>query len=68
MRFKIANNDFSKLITGIDVIRINNGEDLQDALESAYSNEGINNTTFVDQIKEQINIITGKRKNQMARK
>ena len=49
LRFKIANNDFSfpKLITGIDVIRINNGEDLQDALESAYSNEGINNTTIL---------------------
>ena len=49
LRFKIANNDFSfpKLITGIDVVRINNGEDLQDALESAYSNEGINNTTIL---------------------
>ena len=49
LRLKIANNDFSfpKLITGIDVIRINNGEDLQDALETAYSNEGINNTAIL---------------------
>jgi len=49
LREKIAENDYSypKLLTNIDVIRINTGEDLQEALENAYNNEGINNTAIL---------------------
>ena len=49
LREKIANTDYSypKLMTNKEVVRLNTGEDLQDALEKAYSNEGINNTTIL---------------------
>tara|TARA_X000000368_G_C23053606_1_gene722729 strand:+ start:138 stop:1541 length:1404 start_codon:yes stop_codon:yes gene_type:complete len=49
LRNKIANADYSypKLMTNSEVIRLNTGEDLQDALEKAYSNEGINSTTIL---------------------
>ena len=49
LREKIAENNYSypKLLTNIDVIRINTGEDLQEALENAYNNEGINNTAIL---------------------
>ena len=49
LRNKIANTDYSypKLTTNTEVIRLNTGEDLQEALETAYSNEGINNTTIL---------------------
>jgi exodeoxyribonuclease-5 len=49
LRNKIANADYSypKLATNTEVIRLNTGEDLQDALETAYSNEGVNNTTIL---------------------
>ena len=39
-----------------EVIRINNGEDLQDALESAYNNEGVNNTTVLCRSNKRANI------------
>ena len=49
LREKIADNDYSypKFLTNTEVVRINTGEDLQEALENAYSNEGINNTTIL---------------------
>ena len=49
LRQKIANTDYSypKLTTNKEVLRINNGDDLQEALEKAYINEGINNTTIL---------------------
>jgi ATP-dependent exoDNAse (exonuclease V) alpha subunit len=49
LRNKIANDDYSypKLTTNAEVVRLNTGEDLQDALETAYSNEGINSTTIL---------------------
>ena len=49
IRQKIANTDYSypKLTTNKEVVRLNTGEDLQEALEKAYSNEGINNTTIL---------------------
>ena len=49
LRNKIAKEDYSfpKLATNNEVIRLNSGEDLQDALETAYSNEGVNNTTIL---------------------
>ncbi|MDG1283123.1 MAG: AAA family ATPase, partial [Flavobacteriales bacterium] len=49
IREKIAKEDytFPSIITNSEVIRINTGEDLQDALESAYSNNGINNTSVI---------------------
>ncbi len=49
LRNKIANADYSypKLATNTEVIRLNTGEDLQDALETAYSNEGVNSTTIL---------------------
>ena len=49
LREKIADHDYSypKFLTNTEVIRINTGEDLQEALENAYSNEGINNTAIL---------------------
>jgi exodeoxyribonuclease-5 len=49
LRQRIANTDYSypKLKTNTEVIRLNTGEELQEALEKAYSNEGINNTTIL---------------------
>ena len=49
LRKKISDDDYSypKFLTNSEVIRINTGEDLQEALENAYSNEGINNTTIL---------------------
>ena len=49
LREKIADNDYSypKFLTNSEVVRINTGEDLQEALENAYSAEGINNTTIL---------------------
>ena len=58
IRTQITNTDYSypKLVTNSEVIRINNGEDLQDALESAYSNEGINSTTVLCRSNKRANI------------
>lgn len=49
IRQKIATIDYSypKLKTNTEVICLNTGEELQDALETAYNNEGINNTTIL---------------------
>ena len=49
LRKKISDKDYSypKFLTSSEVIRINTGEDLQEALENAYSNDGINNTVIL---------------------
>ena len=49
IRKKISVNDYShpKFLTNSEVVKINTGEDLQEALECAYSNEGLNNTTIL---------------------
>ena len=58
LRNKIAKKDYSfpKLATNNEVIRLNSGEDLQDALETAYSNEGINNTTVLCRSNKRANL------------
>ncbi len=58
LRNKIAKEDFSypKLKTNAEVIRLKTGEDLQDALESAYSNEGVNNTTVLCRSNKRANL------------
>ena len=49
LRNKIAIGDYSypQLATNTEVVRLNTGEDLQDALESTYSNDGVNSTTVL---------------------
>ena len=49
LRKKISDKDYSypKFLTSSEVIRINTGEDLQEALENAYGNDGINNTVIL---------------------
>ena len=49
IRKKISVNDHyhPKFLTNSEVVQINTGEDLQEALECAYSNEGVNNTTIL---------------------
>ena len=49
LREKISDKDYSypKFLTSSEFIRINTGEDLQEALENAYGNEGINNTVIL---------------------
>jgi len=58
IREKIAKEDytFPSIITNNEVIRINTGEDLQDALESAYSNNGINNTSVICRSNKRANL------------
>ena len=58
LRSKITNNDFSfpKLITDKDVIRIRNGEDLQDAIENAYSESGMEKTTIICRSNKKANL------------
>ncbi|MDG1933464.1 MAG: AAA family ATPase [Flavobacteriales bacterium] len=58
IREKIAKKDytFPSIITNNEVIRINTGEDLQDALESAYSNNGINNTSVICRSNKRANL------------
>ena len=58
LRDKITNTDYSypKLITNTEVIRINTGEDLQEALETTYNNEGINNTTILCRSNKRANL------------
>jgi len=58
LRNRIATADFScpKLATNSEVIRLNTGEDLQDALETAYSNEGVNNTTVLCRSNKRANL------------
>ena len=49
IRKKISVNDYShpKFLTNSEVVKINTGEDLQEALECSYYNEGVNNTTIL---------------------
>ena len=47
---------FPKFSTNTEVIRLNTGEDLQDALESAYSNEGVNSTTVLCRSNKRANL------------
>ena len=58
IREKIAKEDytFPSIITNNEVIRINTGEDLQDALESAYSNNGINDTSVICRSNKRANL------------
>jgi len=58
LRNRIATADYSypKLATNSEVIRLNTGEDLQDALETAYSNEGVNNTTVLCRSNKRANL------------
>ena len=58
LRNKIAEEDFSypKLKTNAEVVRLNTGEDLQDALENTYSNEGVNNTTVLCRSNKRANL------------
>lgn len=58
IRDKISNADYSypKLATNSEVIRLNNAEELQDALESAYNNEGVNNTTVLCRSNKRANL------------
>ncbi len=58
IRNRINNADYSypKLATSSEVIRLNNGEDLQDALEAAYNNEGINSTTVLCRSNKRANL------------
>ncbi|MAW21683.1 MAG: ATP-dependent endonuclease [Flavobacteriales bacterium] len=58
LRNKIKNADYSypKLATNSEVIRLNSGEDLQDALESTYNNEGVNNTTVLCRSNKRANL------------
>jgi len=58
LRNKIANADYSypKLATNSEVIRLNNGEELQEALESSYNNEGVNNTTVLCRSNKRANL------------
>ena len=57
LRREIMKTNFSypKIATNSEVIRLNNGEELQDALESAYSN-GISNTTVICRSNKRANL------------
>ena len=58
LRNMITNTNYSypKLTTNSEVIRINSGEELQDALESAYNHEGVNNTTVLCRSNKRANL------------
>ena len=58
LRNKITNADYSfpKLATNSEVIRINNGEDLHEAIETSYSNEGVKNTTILCRSNKRANL------------
>ncbi|MEE2700390.1 MAG: AAA family ATPase [Bacteroidota bacterium] len=58
LRNQIVNTDYSypKLVTNTEVIRLNNGEDLQDALESIYSNEGVTAATVLCRSNKRANL------------
>ena len=49
IRKKLSANDYSnpKFLTNSEFVRVNTGMELQEALETAYSNEGINNTIII---------------------
>ena len=58
LRDKIAKNDYSfpTIETNNEVVRINTGEELQEALESAYSSSGINNTSVLCRSNKRANL------------
>lgn len=58
IREKISNLDYSfpQLKTNSEVIRLDTGEDLQDALESAYTNDGVNFTTVLCRSNKRANL------------
>ena len=58
LRNKITKEDFSfpKLKANQDVVRLNSGEELQDALENAYSNDGIKSTTVLCRSNKRANL------------
>ena len=58
LRNKIAIGDYSypQLATNTEVVRLNTGEDLQDALETAYNNVGINSTTVLCRSNKRANL------------
>ena len=58
LRNKITKEDFSfpKLKANQDVVRLNSGEELQDALENAYSNDGIESTTVLCRSNKRANL------------
>ncbi len=58
LRNQIAVEDFSfpKFKTNTDVMSIETGEDLQDALETAYSQNGIYNTTVICRSNKRANL------------
>ena len=46
-KIAVSNYSYPKFLTNKEVVRINTGEDLQEALENAYANDGINNTAIL---------------------
>ena len=58
LRKQIAKQEycFPTFSTNTEVIRLNTGEDLQDAIESAYSNEGVNSTTVLCRSNKRANL------------
>lgn len=58
LRNRISNADYSypKLATNTEVVRLNTGEELQDALEASYSNEGVNSTTILCRSNKRANL------------
>ncbi|OUV72866.1 MAG: hypothetical protein CBC83_06750 [Flavobacteriales bacterium TMED123] len=58
LRKQITKEDycFPKFSVNTEVIRLNTGENLQDALESAYSNEGVNATTVLCRSNKRANL------------
>ena len=58
LRTKITNDDYSypKLTTNPEFTRINSGDELQEALESAYNNDGVKNTTVLCRSNKRANL------------
>ncbi len=58
IRKRIKNNIYTypKIKTNHQIMRIDNGEELQEALEYSYNNEGINNTTILCRSNKRANL------------
>mgnify|MGYP001176248248 FL=1 len=58
IRKRIQDNIYTypKISTNHEVIQINSGEELQEALEYSYNNEGINNTTIICRSNKRANL------------
>jgi len=58
LRARIAKEKFSypKIKTNTEVIQVKTGEELQEALEDNYSNDGINNTTILCRSNKRANL------------